>query len=636
MNLPFKVQGVVTMVLLAFSQQAFSQEEILPTVLVTATSYDQSIRDVQASVQLISSKDIAATPGISLLDTLDMAVGVDTRGTSLNSTASIRGMTSGGTLILYDGLRRTQKYGSRDINLYGVNDVERIEIVRGPMSALYGADAAGGVINVISKQPKFGTGLHGGISLTLGQSQGKQRETDIWSAFLEYGGEDFSHRISVEQRNRNPYRLDQSTYVDNLKAVDEEYINYAGLWQFLPNQKLRLKLEYVNQNDTGADQLARAPFNKFEAYEKEERFYGSVNYTGQVGPGLLSLDIAKGRSNAKTTRAYPLIETTDYEQKQFSARYVLPIGENTATFGIGRQDDSLDVKNNISRKGNRTNNYAFLQGDIKLAEDWNMLAGIRYDDFNDFGSTTNLRLSLQYTPGNWKIRTAYGQAFRAPTVLEQYAAFRRGTFLILGNSNLIPEENKSFEFAVGYDNESYKLDIAAYKTSSKNLITTIAAPRMAADPVGVLSRSVYANIGRATVKGVEVSGEWRLNQMLSLKGAYEYIHAYDDTTGKRLQGKPGSIARGAIKFESGQWTADLQGRYYFNYYNTHNTIRNYDLSSNYGTADLKVSHQFNKNVNISAGVINLFDRKTPDNWGAMYSLEDPPTRFFYLTGSYKF
>lgn len=624
-------------ILLALSGSLAAEEAgVLPTVVVTAASYAQDVQDVQASVQVVNRRDIESTAGVSLLDTLDQAVGVDTRGTSLNSTVSMRGMTSSGTLILYDGMRRTQKYGSRDINLYGTEDVEQIEIVRGPMSALYGADASGGVINVITRQPRLGSGLHGGLSLTYGQSKGKQRETDLWKAHLEYGGEMLTHRISVEQRNRDDYHLDRNSYTADLKGVDETYVNYQGGVQIAPGHKLRLNLERARQDDSSPSELTRAPFTRFNAYEREDRDYASVNYTGEIGPGILVLDAARGKSDAKTTRAYPLIEKTDYTQTQYAGRYVLPIGEHTLTLGLGQQNDQLNIINNTSQEGDRTNNYVLAQGEVRFNDEWSLLAGVRHDRFNEFGDATTPRLSVQYAPGNWRFRAGYGEAFRAPSVLEQYATFRRGTFLILGNSTLEPEESRSFELAAGYTGKNFKLDLSAYETRSKNLITTVAAPRLPTDPPGVVSRSVYTNIGEVTIKGVELSGSWQISQSWSLKGGYEHIDARNDITGDRLTGRPGNIARMGVRFEQAGWTADLQGRYYFNYYNAHNTIRGLNLSSDYGTTDLKVGYRINKEFSVAAGVTNLFDRKTPDNWGSMYSLEDPPTRFFYLSGSYRF
>ena len=79
-----------------------------------------------------------------------------------------------------------------------------------------------------------------------------------------------------------------------------------------------------------------------------------------------------------------------------------------------------------------------------MAKDWNALLGVRHDRFNEFGNATTPRASLQYSPGNWRFRAGYGEAFRAPTVLEQYGSFRRDRFLILGRDSLVPEESRSF------------------------------------------------------------------------------------------------------------------------------------------------------------------------------------------------
>lgn len=620
----------------AFALAAHAEDTSLKPVVVTAASYAQPVQDVQASVQVLSRRDLDASAGISLVDNLKQAVGVDTRGTSTNATVSMRGMTSSGTLILYDGLRRTQKYGSRDLNLFSSEDTEQIEIVRGPMSALYGADASGGVINIISKQPKYHSGLHGGASLLYGLSQGNSRDTDLWKGYVEYGGENVTHRLSVEQRNRDEYRVVDNSYRADLKGSDETYVNYHGGLRVAPGHTVKLTLERVLQNDRAPDQLASAPFTRFVGYEQERRDYAGLNYTGDIGPGQLVVDMARGRSDAKTTRAYPLIEDTHYTQTQLGARYTLPLGQHMLTIGLGRQTDQLRVANNTSREGDRRNQYGLAQGDFTLLPDLHMLAGVRYDSFNEFGHATTPRLSLQYTPSNWRFRLGYGEAFRAPSVLEQYATFRRGTFLILGNDALVPEESRSVEAAIGYQRDDWNLELAAYRTRASNLITTVSRARQASDPAGVLSRSVYANVGRATIEGIELSGQWRFLPGWSLTGGYEHIRARDDSSGQRLTGRPGSIARAGLRAEVGAWRADLQGRYYFNYYNSHNTLRGVNLSSNHGLTDFKLAYQVNKQISLAAGVDNLLNRQAPDNWGSMYALEDPPTRFFYLSAQYRF
>ncbi|MEQ1729248.1 MAG: TonB-dependent receptor plug domain-containing protein, partial [Vicinamibacterales bacterium] len=120
-------------------------------VMVTASTRPQEVRDVQASAQVVTSEDLRAYAGNSVTEGLKLAAGVDARSSGANSSISIRGFTASGgssVLVLADGLRRTGKYGSTNLNLFELEDVDRVEVIRGPMSALYGADATGGVVNV--------------------------------------------------------------------------------------------------------------------------------------------------------------------------------------------------------------------------------------------------------------------------------------------------------------------------------------------------------------------------------------------------------------------------------------------------------------------------------------------------------
>lgn len=606
--------------------------KLLNPVIITATSHEQPIQDVQASAQVIGPRDIQSTTGGTLGEALKQAVGVDTRGSATNSTVSMRGMSSKGTLILYDGLRRTQKYGSSDINLFSVDDAERIEVVRGPMSALYGADASGGVINVITRMPKFGSGLHGSAGVVYGEAREGQRQTDLWKAGVEYGAESSAHRLSVEQRNRKPYDANRSTYAADLPGSDEQYISYHGSLKLAPGHTLKLNLEHVDQDDRGPAAMARTPFTQFISQEKEIRNNLSAGYRGEIGPGVLSVDAARGNTKAKTTRAFPTIEETDYDQTQYLARYAVPLGSHQITVGIGRQEDKLFILNNTSKTGERTNNHALLQTDWKIAPEWNLLAGIRRDNFSDFAGSTTPRVSLQYRPGNWTFRTGYGEAFRAPTVLEQYANFRRGNYTIVGTPELVPEESKSIEAAVGYTTDRFRTELVVYNTKAKNLIET-----RNTSLGGGQFQSKYLNVSRAEIEGVELSGAWQIDRNWSIQGGFENINARDGATGQRLAGRPGNIVRAGVRFDHGAWSADVNNRYYFNYYNTLNTTGSTTYkSSNYGTTDLKISYRIDKQFTVSGGINNLLDQQAPDNWGAMWANDDPPTRFVYVSAGYRF
>lgn len=162
------------------STQFYANDMVnLETIKVTTTSLgeEKNIEDVQASIEVIDKSFIENSNARSVPQLLNNALGVDVNDTGSTSSISIRGFSGAHTLILVDGLRRTGKYGNSDLTSVQLEDIERIEIVRGPMSALYGADGMAGVINVITnKNPKKDY-----LKLTLlgGVAQNGQRDTYI-------------------------------------------------------------------------------------------------------------------------------------------------------------------------------------------------------------------------------------------------------------------------------------------------------------------------------------------------------------------------------------------------------------------------------------------------------------------------
>ena len=121
-------------------------------IMVTASRVEQAVVDVNASVQVITADQLKAYSGRSLSEVLQFATGTIVRDLGSSSSISIRGFENGHTLLLVNGLRRTEKYAGSNVNNIALENVERIEIVRGPMSSLYGSEALGGVINIITER----------------------------------------------------------------------------------------------------------------------------------------------------------------------------------------------------------------------------------------------------------------------------------------------------------------------------------------------------------------------------------------------------------------------------------------------------------------------------------------------------
>jgi outer membrane cobalamin receptor len=142
---------------LATANIAQAEESRLKDVFVSAARSEQSLDAVNASVEVINAEKIRTFAGRSLSEVLQYATGTLVRDSGSSSSFSLRGQDSDKTLILVDGLRRTEKYAGANLNNIQLEDVERIEIVRGSMSALYGSDALGGVINIITRGPQKGS-----------------------------------------------------------------------------------------------------------------------------------------------------------------------------------------------------------------------------------------------------------------------------------------------------------------------------------------------------------------------------------------------------------------------------------------------------------------------------------------------
>lgn len=628
--------GALTLLIPAFAKAAEPVEEkivTLDTVVISATNRAQPIQDVQASVQVIDRQDLEAYSGTSVTEALRQAVGVDARPFGSNSSISMRGFSLNPGALLVDGMRRPGKYGGINPSLFELENVDRIEVVRGPMSALYGADATGGAINLISRSPLLDKGLVGGFRLMGGATDDGQRRTNIEGATLGFGGDDLRHRVSVEHRGRGLFRYDDASPTADLNRLQQTYVSYEGAYRLAADHSLRWTLEYTDQDDTGPGLLAASgarPAQAYTSFERERRWFGAVRYRGTVGPGVLEADLGYGSTDASTTRSYPTIEYTDYRQSQGQMRYALELGSHSLLFGGGFVRDDIDVTINRG-SAKRSNTYLLAQDEWSLPAQWKLLAGLRYDHFTDFGSVTTPRVSLQRALGPWRVRMGYGEAYRAPSVLEQYSSFTRGTILIVGNPDLKPETNKSWEAALSYHGPAFNAEAIYYRSRVSDLISTVSEARQSGDPASIRTRARYVNVARANLEGVELSGTWRMGTGWSLLAGWEYQDARDGTTGERLTEHARQIARAGLRWEGGRWRADLLTRYYFDYYAADpNTRGSTPFDSNYGTADIKVRYQATEKTSLAFGIDNLFARRQPINFSARGSTFDPPTRFFYL------
>lgn len=280
----------------------------LPAVTVSSTTpgIEQNIQDVQASIEVIDRERINALSLRSVPQLLQYAVGVNVRDNGSLSNITLRGAADGQTLLLVDGLRRTGKFGNPDLMGLSVENIERIEIIRGPMSALYGADSIGGVVNIITRRPSKDFG--GGASLMGGATGQGERGGVIGRMFTE-SGELYGtrHRVSFEARDRDSFRFNRQEAPTDLNDLSQKFLVYNGDWRIQNGKRLAWDMEYTNQDDKNI------LFDGRPGFEREDRSQGRLHYNDANEARVVDLALGYGVSDTAVVRSGSVMpETTNY------------------------------------------------------------------------------------------------------------------------------------------------------------------------------------------------------------------------------------------------------------------------------------------------------------------------------------
>lgn len=609
------------------AQEVQTAPHMLDAVVVTATGQQSAVRDVQASAEVVDRERLDRYADGNVGQALKHTTGVQ----ASNGDVVIRGFNRSHTLILVDGMRRTNNYGGSNVGQIGYFDVERIEIVRGPLSSLYGSEALGGVVNVITRHPGANPGTS--VMINTGSADGG-RETLQTGVNFRTGDMQLGHSLTVEQNYRGSLRHSDSVD-DDYGRLNNWSGSYRGRWAPDTTQSLAWAVEVFDRDnkasygDTTATQHTR--------FEDERRYFGSLNYVREVGPGELTLRASHGQSKGSTNRSYPNVETTDHKQQQADAVYhFYPHEDHAISLAAGALRDDLDVNIN-SRSAQRVNRFVLAQDQWQFHSDWQLVGGVRMDRFDDFGSTINPRVSLGWQSDGWSARLGYGTAFRAPSLLEQYSSFARGRLLIQGNVDLKPEESDTWEAMLRREFESGHVELTVNRNEVDNLIESFSTNRT----VGGLRVVEYRNINRARIDGAELAASWRFSSHWSVSGGVDLINARDAATDDRLEGRAKRTWRLESRYETGAWEYGLRARHMIDYLSTGidaprgSAPYNTDLTR----VDLSVRYAYRPGITLAAGIDNIFDQRDADNYTVKATgtpSNDPDARYAYVGARIEF
>lgn len=641
-----------------------------------ATGGRQSINRAPAVATVITSRDFEAMGATDLDQALESVPGLHVSMSSIGLAPiySFRGIytkLNPQVLVLVNGIPVTTAYNGDRSQMWGgmpLENVARIEMIRGPGSALYGAEAFSGVINVITKTAEDIKGTE------LGARAGSFNSRDAW---IQHGGKlgaldaAFYLRAGNTNRQKGIIQQDAQTALDNVfgtnaslapgpinaerKAVDARADLSSEAWRFRagyqqreigmgagvagsldPNGRAQSSRLYMDLSYEQANWLPNWDASGVISYF-DNKETGGPNFTlfpagANIGTGVFPNGMigtpghSERQAHASVSafytgfdqhrvrigaglRTYDMYEVT--ETKNFDAAFVPLPGGLRDVSGNPALVFMLPHKRNLS--------YVFAQDEWNLTKDWTLTAGIRHDRYSDFGGTTNPRLALVWDAAyNIVVKVMHGKAFRAPSFVEQYAINNPVT---VGNPNIKPETITTDELAFSWQATStLKNDLNFFRYRMRNIILPVAG-------------ATYQNAGDQVGRGLELESTLDATSNLRLTGNFSLQHSTDEATGQDAGLAPHRrlFARADWRFMP-KWQVGATVNYVAGRMREPGDTR--AQVPDYTTVDLILrSEKFADGWDARAMVTNLFDRKA---WESTFKSVGMPSdlplpgRAFYI------
>jgi vitamin B12 transporter len=523
------MKSFVLAVSILFSFSLFAQ--VSDEIVVTASALPEKLESTPASVTVITKKDLEERGVRDLGDALREVPGITVaRSGSPGKQTSLftRGAAAVQTLVLWNGVKINNPYfAGYDFGRFSTAGIERIEVVRGPYSALYGSDATAGVINILTTPTAssfFAEVQSGGHGLRNALLNGTYVASGV-----QLGG-------TYEHREDDGF-ADNDDFRENTATATARWAATKALNLGIDVRRSTFDLGIPFNNDVTGTLLVPSPDRRQDGHETVVAVPIALTL-GRVFSELTLSDARRKEHFVDPQDPFGLTETdTDSKTRhaRLASHFASPVGTLIAGAEYERAevDDVSNVGPNFTGQA-RTARSFFVSDrwtrDTGAASRFELSAGVRYDKYDAFGSQTSPRLAAGWIFGVNKLRAAYGHGFRAPSLGELYYPF-------FGNPDLTAERSRSYE--VGYDRalaHDGLFSITYFSSRYKQLITF--------DPQTFISQ----NIGRVKTDGVEAGLETPLSARVYATASYTYLHRADnETTGERLTRRPkhsGSLSLG--------------------------------------------------------------------------------------------
>jgi len=564
-------------------------------ITVTGDRLEEPVNEKSDSITVITSEQIRKNQWNYVLDAIRTVPGVSVvQSGSPGKVTSVflRGAGSAQVLVLMDGVPINNPYfGGINFEDLTTDHVERIEVLKGPQSPLYGSDSIGGVIQIItskgSGEPAFRTTFEGGSFQTFREGAGVSGGQGKVDYSLGFSRHDSEGQFDNDEFRENVFSA-RSGFHWNENTVLTFTGNVFDSTTGIPFHTVFDPVTF--QPAFEASPLQQQQSNLAVVSAAMKHFQGAyLNLSTQFAYTRRTFSFEDpGSFFADSTNNSDVFQLTFQNDLRWNS-------SNTLTAGYEYEHQNIDAEDNLNGVyplKSVNDNAVFLQNKLETAQ-WILTAGFRFDHYNTFGDTFNPRVSAAYHfTETGKIRGSYGEGFRAPSAGDLGLPY-------YGNPDLKPEKSRSWE--IGFDQtwkQNFLFTGSWFHNDYDDLITF--------DP----NTFIAGNVAKATAQGLELSASWS-DHGWTFGGGYMYLDTEDKATGLPLPRRPKHSGSFQAGYENQQWAANMSltaigDRFESDFLTS--PAQNV-FNPGYGKLDIAVRYQLLPSLRLKARIENLLDKK---------------------------
>jgi len=659
-------------------------------VVVTADRQERKSSTTPAAVSVITAEEIKNRQPEKMADLFKELPSVDVKGDGpFRGLPVIRGLSSNRVLILVDGQRLNN---SRESTLFAgiqpglvdLSEVDRIEVLRGPASVLYGSDAMGGVINIITKKPDLGAReftMHHNFGYEYGSAaDSSQAHADIrgsgkgYGFNLSLGWETAGDYKAPKDAARSPYFAPYVLPDGTVPNSGMDQTSAQGGFRMVTGKTglFRTNFEIVRTDDIGYPGFDPDTSGVDISFPRFDRDKISVGWDSGPQWGLSNLSLSayfqhvvkESKRNIDPSPAFFFHSFTrsDIKTVGFNAQALEDLGAHHLTMGLDAYRDRLDDETENQYPWSSDTDVAvpkshqdalglYLQDEIRASQRLRFVAGIRWDTFtfksehdpdyqgepfdvtdSDFSGNLGMMYSLTKSV---ELTALIGRGFRAPNIEERAfnGAVSEPGYWVVQNPDLSSEASINYEIGFKLRYDRYFGGINFFYNDISDLITFV---ELGTDPDTGLNLIAYDNIDDATIKGIEFELNTILSNHWNLISNYSYTWGDNETTGQPLDFIPPWKVVLGIRYENSRWWWELTGRYagkQTRLPSDENIANGNDAPvGDFTTVDMRAGYAFDKGLSLRGTLSNLFD----EVFAEPYNLRPEAGRSLRVSIAYSF